>query len=196
MNRNLISDKDLVHLYVSGDESALASLLSRHKSKIYTSIYLLVKDRYLAEDIFQDTFIKVINTLKSGKYNEEGKFLPWVLRISHNLVIDHFRREKRNPTITNQDGFDIFEVIGFSEESIEDVKLRDENHKELRALIQQLPEEQKEVLIMRHYGDLSFKEIADLTGVSINTALGRMRYALNNLRRMMLEREMNFNQFL
>jgi RNA polymerase sigma-70 factor (ECF subfamily) len=196
MNRNLISDKDLVHLYVSGDESAIATLLSRHKSKIYTSIYLLVKDRYLAEDIFQDTFIKVINTLKSGKYNEEGKFLPWVLRISHNLVIDHFRREKRNPTITNQDGFDIFEVLGFSEESIEDVKLRDENHKELRALIQQLPEEQKEVLIMRHYGDLSFKEIADLTGVSINTALGRMRYALNNLRRMMLEREMNFNQFL
>ncbi len=196
MNRNLISDKDLVHLYVSGDESAIATLLSRHKSKIYTSIYLLVKDRYLAEDIFQDTFIKVINTLKSGKYNEEGKFLPWVLRISHNLVIDHFRREKRNPTITNQDGFDIFEVLGYSEESIEDVKLRDENHKELRALIQQLPEEQKEVLIMRHYGDLSFKEIADLTGVSINTALGRMRYALNNLRRMMLEREMNFNQFL
>lgn len=196
MNRNLISDKDLVHLYVSGDESALATLLSRHKSKIYTSIYLLVKDRYLAEDIFQDTFIKVINTLKSGKYNEEGKFLPWVLRISHNLVIDHFRREKRNPTITNQDGFDIFEVLGFSEESIEDIKLREENHKELRALIQQLPEEQKEVLIMRHYGDLSFKEIADLTGVSINTALGRMRYALNNLRRMMLEREMNFNQFL
>jgi len=196
MNRNLISDKDLVHLYVSGDESALATLLSRHKSKIYTSIYLLVKDRYLAEDIFEDTFIKVINTLKSGKYNEEGKFLPWVLRISHNLVIDHFRREKRNPTITNQDGFDIFEVLRFSEESIEDIKLREENHKELRALIQQLPEEQKEVLIMRHYGDLSFKEIADLTGVSINTALGRMRYALNNLRRMMLEREMNFNQFL
>ncbi len=196
MNRNLISDKDLVHLYVSGDESALATLLSRHKSKIYTSIYLLVKDRYLAEDIFQDTFIKVINTLKSGKYNEEGKFLPWVLRISHNLVIDHFRREKRNPTITNQDGFDIFDVLGISEESIEDKKLRDENHKELRVLIQQLPEEQKEVLIMRHYADLSFKEIADLTGVSINTALGRMRYALNNLRRMMQEREHSFKQYL
>ncbi len=196
MNRNLISDKDLVHLYVSGDESALATLLSRHKSKIYTSIYLLVKDRYLAEDIFQDTFIKVINTLKSGKYNEEGKFLPWVLRISHNLVIDHFRREKRNPTITNQDGFDIFDVLGISEESIEDKKLRDENHKELKVLIQQLPEEQKEVLIMRHYADLSFKEIADLTGVSINTALGRMRYALNNLRRMMQEREHSFKQYL
>lgn len=196
MNRNLISDKDLVHLYVSGDESALAFLLSRHKSKIYTSIYLLVKDRYLAEDIFQDTFIKVINTLKSGKYNEEGKFLPWVMRIAHNLVIDHFRKEKRTPTITNQEGFDIFDVIGISEESTEDKLLRDQSHTELRTLIQKLPEEQKEVLIMRHYADLSFKEIADLTGVSINTALGRMRYALNNLRRMMVEREQSFKQYL
>ncbi len=196
MNRNLISDKDLVHLYVSGDESALALLLSRHKSKIYTSIYLLVKDRYLAEDIFQDTFIKVINTLKSGKYNEEGKFLPWVMRIAHNLVIDHFRKEKRTPTITNQEGFDIFDVIGVSEESTEDKILRDQSHNELKALIQKLPEEQKEVLIMRNYADLSFKEIADLTGVSINTALGRMRYALNNLRRMMLEREQSFKQYL
>jgi RNA polymerase sigma factor (sigma-70 family) len=196
MNRNLISDKDLVHLYVSGDESALALLLSRHKSKIYTSIYLLVKDRYLAEDIFQDTFIKVINTLKTGKYNEEGKFLPWVMRIAHNLVIDHFRKEKRTPTITNQEGFDIFDVIGVSEESTEDKLLRDQSHTELKVLIQKLPEEQKEVLIMRHYADLSFKEIADLTGVSINTALGRMRYALNNLRRMMLEREQSFKQYL
>jgi RNA polymerase sigma factor (sigma-70 family) len=196
MNRNLISDKDLVHLYVSGDESALALLLSRHKSKIYTSIYLLVKDRYLAEDIFQDTFIKVINTLKTGKYNEEGKFLPWVMRIAHNLVIDHFRKEKRTPTITNQEGFDIFDVIGVSEESTEDKLLREQSHTELKVLIQKLPEEQKEVLIMRHYADLSFKEIADLTGVSINTALGRMRYALNNLRRMMIEREQSFKQYL
>lgn len=196
MNRNLISDKDLVHLYVSGDESALGNLLSRHKSKIYTSIYLLVKDRYLAEDIFQDTFIKVINTLKSGKYNEEGKFLPWVMRIAHNLVIDHFRKEKRTPTITNSEGFDIFDTIGISEESTEDKLLRDQSHADLRTLIQQLPEEQKEVLIMRHYADLSFKEIADLTGVSINTALGRMRYALNNLRRMMQEKEHSYKQFL
>ena len=196
MNRNLISDKDLVHLYVSGDESAIAILLTRHKSKIYTSIYLLVKDRYLAEDIFQDTFIKVINTLKTGKYNEEGKFLPWVMRIAHNLVIDHFRKEKRTPTITNSEGFDIFDTIGISEESAEDNLLRDQSHTELRTLIQKLPEEQKEVLIMRHYADLSFKEIADLTGVSINTALGRMRYALNNLRRMMQEREQSFKQYL
>jgi RNA polymerase sigma-70 factor (ECF subfamily) len=196
MNRNLISDKDLVHLYVSGDESAIAILLTRHKSKIYTSIYLLVKDRYLAEDIFQDTFIKVINTLKTGKYNEEGKFLPWVMRIAHNLVIDHFRKEKRTPTITNSEGFDIFDTIGISEESAEDKLLRDQSHTELRTLIQKLPEEQKEVMIMRHYADLSFKEIADLTGVSINTALGRMRYALNNLRRMMQEREQSFKQYL
>ncbi len=196
MNRNLISDKDLVHLYVSGDESALGILLSRHKSKIYTSINLLVKDRYLAEDIFQDTFIKVINTLKSGKYNEEGKFLPWVMRIAHNLVIDHFRKEKRTPTITNSEGFDIFDTIGVSEESTEDKLLRDQSHADLRTLIQKLPEEQKEVLIMRHYADLSFKEIADLTGVSINTALGRMRYALNNLRRMIQEREQSYKQYL
>lgn len=196
MNRNLISDKDLVHLYVSGDESALGLLLSRHKSKIYTSIYLLVKDRYLAEDIFQDTFIKVIKTLKSGKYNEEGKFLPWVMRIAHNLVIDHFRKEKRTPTITNSDGFDIFDVIGVTEESTEDKLLREQTHVELREMIQKLPEEQKEVLIMRNYADLSFKEIADLTGVSINTALGRMRYALNNLRRMIQEREQSFKQYL
>lgn len=196
MNRNLISDKDLVHLYVSGDESALSVLLNRHKSKIYTSIYLLVKDRYLAEDIFQDTFIKVINTLKSGKYNEEGKFLPWVIRIAHNLVIDHFRKEKRTPTITTSEGFDIFDTIGVSEESTEDKILRDQSHADLRLLIQKLPEEQKEVLIMRHYADLSFKEIADLTGVSINTALGRMRYALNNLRRMIQEREQSYKQYL
>ena len=143
MNRNLISDKDLVHLYVSGDESAIAVLLTRHKSKIYTSIYLLVKDRYLAEDIFQDTFIKVINTLKTGKYNEEGKFLPWVMRIAHNLVIDHFRKEKRTPTITNSEGFDIFDTIGISEESAEDKLLRDQSHTELRTLIQKLPEEQR-----------------------------------------------------
>lgn len=196
MNRKLISDQELINLYLSGDESALAELLSRHKSKIYTSIYLLVKDTYLAEDIFQDTFIKVINTLKGGKYNEEGKFLPWVLRIAHNLVIDHFRREKRSPMITNGDGYDIFDLLGFADESIEDKMLKEQSHNDLRTLIQRLPEEQKEVLIMRHYGDLSFKEIADLTNVSINTALGRMRYALNNLRKMMTEKEYSFKQYL
>jgi len=185
------SDQDLIHLYITGDEAGLVELIRRYQSKIYTSIYLLVKDEYLAEDIFQDTFIKVINTLKAGKYNEEGKFLPWVTRIAHNLVIDHFRREKRAPMINNGDDFDIFEVLGNYDESTEDRMVREQTHKDLKALIQLLPSEQKEVLIMRHFGDLSFKEIADITDVSINTALGRMRYALNNLRKMMQSKELS-----
>lgn len=184
------NDQELVHRYIGGYEPALEELIRRHKSKIYTSIYLLVKDAYLAEDIFQDTFIKVINTLKAGKYNEEGKFLPWVIRIGHNLVIDHFRKEKRTPTVTNIDGFDIFEVLQFHDESMEDRMVREQTYIDLKKLIHLLPSEQKEVLIMRHYGDMSFKEIADITNVSINTALGRMRYALNNLRKMMQEKEM------
>lgn len=183
------NDQDLIHSYIGGNEASLEELIRRHKSKIYTSIYLLVKDQYLAEDIFQDTFIKVINTLKAGKYNEEGKFLPWVMRIAHNLVIDFFRKEKRTPVITNVDGFDIFDVIKIYDESMEDRIVREQTHKDLKAMIQLLPSEQKEVLIMRHYGELSFKEIADITEVSINTALGRMRYALNNLRKMMQPKE-------
>jgi len=185
------NDQELVHLYMCGQESGLEELIKRHKSKIYTSIFLLVKDTYLAEDIFQDTFIKVIGTLKAGKYNEEGKFLPWVLRIAHNLVIDHFRKDKRAPMITTGDGFDIFDVLKFYDESMEDRLVRQQTYKDLKTLIHLLPSEQKEVLIMRHYGDLSFKEIAEVTNVSINTALGRMRYALNNLRKMMQEKEMS-----
>ena len=185
-----LTDQKLVNLYINGKESALSELISRHKSRIYTSIYLLVKDEYLAEDIFQDTFIKVIKTLKAGRYNEEGKFLPWVLRIGHNLVIDYFRREKRKPIITNSDGFDIFDVIGLHDESMEEKMVKQQTHDDLKKLIHLLPSEQKEVLIMRHYGELSFKEIADLTEVSINTALGRMRYALNNLRKMMISKEL------
>lgn len=192
MNRKQVSDQELIDLYVSGHEVALEELLKRHKSKIYTSIYLLVKDRDLSEDIFQDTFIKVINTLRSGKYNEEGKFLPWVMRIAHNLVIDHFRREKRSPLLANNDEFDIFDTIQVFDENAEDRILKEQSHAELRRLIQLLPEEQREVLIMRHFGDMSFKEIADFTDVSINTALGRMRYALNNLRKMMVEKEESF----
>ncbi len=185
------SDQDLVHQYIQGHESSLEELIRRHKTKIYTSIYLLVKDSYLAEDIFQDTFIKVINTLKAGKYNEEGKFLPWVIRIAHNLVIDHFRKEKRTPVVTTVEGFDIFEVLKFYDESTEDKMIREQTHRDLRELIHLLPAEQKEVLIMRHYGELSFKEISEITDVSINTALGRMRYALNNLRKMMLSKELS-----
>lgn len=185
------SDQDLVHQYIQGNEPCLEELIRRHKSKIYTSIYLLVKDSYLAEDIFQDTFIKVINTLKAGKYNEEGKFLPWVIRIAHNLVIDYFRKEKRTPVVTTVEGFDIFEVLKFYDESAEDRIIREQSHRDLRELIHLLPSEQKEVLIMRHYGELSFKEISDITDVSINTALGRMRYALNNLRKMIVSRELS-----
>jgi RNA polymerase sigma factor (sigma-70 family) len=191
MDLQLKSDQDLIHAYITGDEGGLVELIRRYQSKIYTSIYLLVKDEALAEDIFQDTFIKVINTLKAGKYNEEGKFLPWVTRIAHNLVIDHFRREKRTPLVNGGDDFDIFEVLGNYDESAEDRLVREQTYKDLKQLIYLLPEEQKEVLIMRHFGDLSFKEIADITQVSINTALGRMRYALNNLRKMMQNKELS-----
>lgn len=195
MDFQLKSDQDLIHQYITGEEAGLVELIRRYQSKIYTSIYLLVKDEYLAEDIFQDTFIKVINTLKAGKYNEEGKFLPWVTRIAHNLVIDHFRREKRAPMVNNGDDFDIFEVLGNYDESTEDRIVREQTHRDLKQLIQLLPSEQKEVLIMRHFGDLSFKEIADITDVSINTALGRMRYALNNLRKMMQSKELSLKNW-
>ena len=191
MDFQMKSDQDLINLYVAGDEAGLVELIRRYQSKIYTSIYLLVKDETLAEDIFQDTFIKVINTLRAGKYNEEGKFLPWVSRIAHNLVIDHFRREKRTPMVSSGDDFDIFDVLGHYDESTEDRMVREQTYKDLKALIQLLPAEQKEVLIMRHFGDMSFKEIADVTEVSINTALGRMRYALNNLRKMMQSKELS-----
>lgn len=191
MRLQQVSDQDLVKLYIGGDETVIEELLRRHKSKIFTSIYLLVKDQYLAEDIFQDAFIKVINTLRSGRYNEEGKFLPWVMRIAHNLVIDYFRKEKRTPTITSADGTDVLNLIQIHEESAEERMLREQTHTDLRKMIQYLPDEQKEVLIMRHYADLSFKEIAELTDVSINTALGRMRYALSNLRKMMNVKELS-----
>lgn len=183
------TDRQLVHLYLAGNESAIEELVHRYKSKIYTSIYLLVKDSYLAEDLFQDTFIKVIKTLKAGRYNDEGKFLPWAMRIAHNLVIDYYRKEKRTPLITNGDGFDIFDVLPFYDESTEERIIRHQSYKDLRKMIQLLPDDQKEVLIMRHYGEMSFKEIAEVTDVSINTALGRMRYALNNLRKMITTSE-------
>ncbi|AFD07979.1 RNA polymerase sigma factor [Solitalea canadensis] len=194
MNCHQESDQSLIHSYLIGNEEALEILITRHKAKIYTTIYLLVKDSYLAEDIFQDTFIKVINTLRAGKYNEEGKFLPWVLRIAHNLVIDHFRKDKRTPIVTTIDGYDIFNVLHFVDENAEDRIIREQSTSDLRKLILMLPEEQREVLIMRHYADLSFKEIADITEVSINTALGRMRYALNNLRKMMSVKEESLKQ--
>lgn len=187
------TDQELIHLYIEGNESGLEELIHRHKARIYTSIFLLVKDTYLAEDLFQDTFIKVIRTLRTGKYNEEGKFLPWVVRIAHNLVIDHFRKEKRTPIITNNEGFDIFDVLHFYDESIEEQILREQTHQDLRNMIHKLPDSQKEVLIMRHYGEMSFRDIAEITGVSINTALGRMRYAINNLRKMLETQALSLN---
>lgn len=179
-------------MYINGDENGLKVLIDRYKSKIYTSIYVKVKDEFLAEDIFQETFIKVINTIKTGRYNEEGKFLPWVIRIAHNMVIDHFRKEKRGPAVVNGDGYDIFEVLNFAEENAESKLVRQQVDVDLKKLIQLLPDDQKEVLIMRHFCDMSFKDIAEITDVSINTALGRMRYALSNLRKMIEDHNLSF----
>ena len=183
MKRELITDAVLVSNYIKGDENSLAILIKRHKQKIYSFIYSKVYDRDITEDVFQDTFIKVIRTLKLGKYNEEGKFLPWVMRIAHNLVIDHFRKNNRMPKFDNSKDFDIFSVISDSSLNAEKSLIKSQVEEDVRRLIEELPEDQKQVLIMRMYKDMSFKEISDKTGVSINTALGRMRYALINLRK-------------
>jgi RNA polymerase sigma-70 factor (ECF subfamily) len=186
MNIIKASDQKLVSQYIKGNEEAFAQLVKRHKSRVYTTINLIVKDRYLAEDLLQETFIKAINTIKTGRYNEEGKFLPWIVRIAHNLAVDHFRRVKRYPTIIMEDGSPIFNTIQFSEDSFENIQIVKDTHDKLKNLIQELPLAQKEVLVMRHYMKMSFKEIAETTGVSINTTLGRMRYALINLRKKMI----------
>lgn len=182
-----LSDSQLVSLYRDGNEDAFEVLLYRHKSKIYTAIYLIVKDRYTAEDLLQETFVKAINTIRGGRYNEEGKFLPWISRIAHNLAIDHFRKEKRYPEVVLEDGSKLFNSMDFAVESSEDKQMIRETRSKLREYIRELPVEQKHVLIMRHYLDMSFQEIATRTGVSINTALGRMRYALINLRKKMMK---------
>lgn len=184
-----VQDQVLVHNYINGQEEALSELVSRHQQKVYTYIRMLVKDSALAEDIFQDVFVKVIHTLKSGNYNEEGKFLPWIMRIAHNLSIDHFRRSKRIPVVQPKDDFDIFRTLRIEEDNVEDKMVRDQILKDVKKLIRELPAEQQEVLILRHYADMSFQEIADFTNVSINTALGRMRYALINLRKIVKQKE-------
>lgn len=183
MKKELITDAVLVSNYIKGDESALSVLITRHKQKIYSFIYSKVYDRDVTEDVFQDTFIKVIRTLKLGKYNEEGKFLPWVMRIAHNLVIDHFRKNSRMPKFDNNQEFNIFSVISDSSLNAEKTIIKEQVQEDVRRLIEELPEDQKQVLVMRMYNDMSFKEISENTGVSINTALGRMRYALINLRK-------------
>lgn len=177
------SDAFLVNAYINGNEKALSDLIQRHKQRIYSFIYSKVADRDVTEDIFQDTFIKVINTLKRGAYNEEGKFLPWVMRIAHNLIIDHFRKNNRMPKFENNGDFNIFSVLSDNDLNAERKIIKGQVEEDLRRIILELPEDQREVLVMRLYKDMSFKEISDQTGVSINTALGRMRYALINLRK-------------
>lgn len=191
-----LSDSALVTLYIAGTENAFEQLVNRHKNKVYTTIYLIVKDSYTAEDLLQDTFIKAIHTMKSGRYNEEGKFSSWICRIAHNLAIDHFRKEKRSPMITLEDGSNVFNNLSFAEDSAESLQIREDTHTRLRELIQTLPQAQREVLMMRHYADMSFQEIAEATGVSINTALGRMRYALINLRKKMLNQSITYDKNL
>lgn len=181
------SDKDLIRTYLRGNERAFQTLLNRHKNRIYTSIYMFVKDTDLANDIFQETFIKIIDTFRSGKYNEEGKFIQWALRISYNLCVDYFRKNKRRKVVTPNDDFDIFNLISTSDDNQEKHIIKNQTYQKVRQLVESLPEEQKEVILLRHYAELSFKEIAELTGVSINTALGRMRYALINIRKMIGE---------
>ncbi|EPR73639.1 MULTISPECIES: RNA polymerase sigma factor [Winogradskyella] len=183
MEKELIQDAELVSNYINGNEYALSILIERHKQKIYSFIYSKVYDRDITEDVFQDTFIKVIKNLKRGKYNEEGKFLPWVMRIAHNLVIDHFRKNSRMPKFDNTGEFSIFSVLSDSTLNAEKVLIKDQVESDVRRIIEELPEDQKQVLLMRMYQDMSFKEISERTGVSINTALGRMRYALINMRK-------------
>ena len=189
------TDGVLVSNYINGSEKSLEVLVLRHKQRIFSFIISKVLDKEIAEDIFQDTFIKVINTLKRGKYNEEGKFLPWVMRIAHNLIIDHFRRNKRIPKFNNTDEFDIFDVLSDEMLSIENQIIKNQILDDVRSLIEELPADQKEVLLMRMYRDMSFKEIAENTDVSINTALGRMRYELINLRKIADKRKIDLTVF-
>lgn len=187
MKRSLqspLEDKDLVKGFMAGNDQYFEILLARYKSKIFTTIYLIVKDRTLAEDLFQEVMIKVVRMIRAGSYNEEGKFLPWVVRIARNLAIDYFRKQQRTPVVHETDDFDIFNSAQLTDKNAEDEIIKEENARYVKEMIQKLPEKQREVLIMRTYADLSFKEIAALTDVSINTALGRMRYALLNLKKL------------
>lgn len=182
-----IADSLLIQNYINGDERALATLINRHNQRLSSFIYSKVNDREITEDIFQDTFIKVIRTLKKGRYNEEGKFLPWVMRIAHNLIIDHFRKNRRMPFFESSSAFDIFSVIQDEKLNIEKQLIKNQIDEDLLLLIEKLPPDQRDVLVMRMFKDMSFKEISENTGVSINTALGRMRYALINLRKIIEE---------
>ncbi|MDF1698239.1 MAG: sigma-70 family RNA polymerase sigma factor [Saprospiraceae bacterium] len=190
MDVQKLTDQELIKTYLNGHDKAFEVLLKRHKNKIYTSIYLFVKDTEKANDIFQDVFIKIVDTLRKGKYNHEGKFLQWAMRISYNMCVDNFRRNKRRTKVSATETFDIFDVLESKDDNMETTMIKSQMHKKVRALVDQLPPEQKEVVVLRHYADMSFKEISQLTRVSINTALGRMRYALINMRKMANEKEL------
>ena len=195
MRSEQITDQDLVKRFTSGDKSAIEILIKRHKNRVFTYIVLIVRNQQLAEDIFQDTFIKVIKSLKEGKYKDNGKFVSWVIRIAHNLTIDHFRKEKQINTFSNEDyETDIFNSKKLSDGTIEDMLVEEQIVKEVRLLIEELPEDQKQVILLRHYGGMSFKEIAEQTDVSINTALGRMRYALINLRKLIEQKNLSLTR--
>lgn len=180
----VLSDNELVQNYINGDQQALAQLLNKYQRKVFSFILIKLKDRTQAEDIFQETFFKVIDSLQQGRYNEEGKFLPWVLMIAHNLCMDYFRKNKRMPNTVDVDSNVVQNSMGLLDENREDKIMRQQTAETLREMIDKLPPDQKEVLILRHYADMSFKEIAEMTGTNINTALGRMRYALLNLKKM------------
>jgi len=194
MLTSVLSDQELVKKYLTGDNASFEILLTRHKSRVFAFIMSKIKNRDITEDIFQDTFIKVINSLQKGKYNEEGKFLPWMMRIAHNLVIDHFRKESKMKNIRPTDEFNIFDVINNGNRGQDEEMIRKRVHADLNMLIKDLPEDQMEVLKMRYFEDLSFKQISEITGVSINTALGRMRYALINLRKLAEEHNIDLAQ--
>lgn len=192
MKTDNIVDQELVQAFLKGDQSAIEVLINRHRNKVYTYILLTIKNQQLAEDLFQETFIKVIQSLRRGKYRDDGRFLSWVIRIAHNLIIDHFRKEKQMNSISNDESeFDLLNSKKLADQNIEEIIVENQIKSELRNLINALPNDQKEVVLLRHYGELSFKEIADQTDVSINTALGRMRYALINLRKMIKEKDLS-----
>ncbi|MGB1040131.1 MAG: RNA polymerase sigma factor [Flavobacteriales bacterium] len=195
------SDKELIRSYLEGNDLAFEILLSRYKDRIFSYLISLVKNKKIAEDIFQDAFFKIIKTLKKGSYNEEGKFLPWAMRIAHNLAIDHFRKAKKMPTISQNpsknedDDFDIFSILKMEENSIEDDMIEDQIHKDVRNIIDYLPDEQREIILLRHFKEMSFKDIAEAKDISINTALGRMRYALINLRKIIETNKVNLTVY-
>jgi RNA polymerase sigma factor (sigma-70 family) len=183
------TDNQLVHSFRNGSNQALEVLIVRYRDKIFSTILFLVKDKYLAEDLFQDTFIKIIDTIRNNRYTEEGKFLPWAIRIAHNLCVDHFRKVKRAPAVKTSDDHDVFELFNFTEESADKNLMQEETQERIRLMLNLLPQEQREVIVLRHYADLSFKEIAEITECSINTSLGRMRYGLINMRKLLTEKQ-------